>query len=141
MKVKPAGSNERIGEADAADPAFRAISNDRRRAAITLLDRNGPMLVSNLSERIAAAEYDKPPEHLSAQERKRVYIAMTQRHLGELSDVGMADVDERNVWARPGPLTEVAADYIGLGRRLFEEVARYQGDAPDEPEAPVVRAD
>ncbi|MFC6953352.1 DUF7344 domain-containing protein [Halorubellus litoreus] len=93
------------GTADADEPAnasfsrdavLEMLSNQRRRFVIHALKRtDGPMSVSDLAERVASWEYDKPVEQLDHRERKRVRNALRQFHLSKMADYGFIDFDAR----------------------------------------------
>ncbi|QSG03874.1 DUF7344 domain-containing protein [Natranaeroarchaeum sulfidigenes] len=96
------------------DSVLEVLSNRRRRFAIHYLKRqhgfNGrhpePVELSELAERIAGWEYDKPPERLTAQERKRVVNALRQFHLPKMDEYGFVEYDAQRGTIR---LTEPAA--------------------------------
>ncbi|MFC7116243.1 hypothetical protein ACFQH2_16610 [Natronoarchaeum sp. GCM10025703] len=79
------------------------MSNQRRRFAIHYLkqqysftsQRPAPVDIGELAEQIASWEYDKPAEHLTAQERKRVQNALRQFHLPKMDDYGFVDYDSQ----------------------------------------------
>jgi len=77
------------------------LRNDRRRAAITVLDEEGgSATIRELSERIATLESDEdpPPRNL----RQSVYVSLHQTHLPKLDalDIVDYDTDTKNVVLR-----------------------------------------
>jgi hypothetical protein len=72
------------------------LGNDRRRAVLDLLRRNGDRAsVRDLAAEIAAAENDKHPERVTYRERKRVQTALSQFHLPKMDDHGLVKFDPR----------------------------------------------
>lgn len=71
------------------DAIHEILSNPRRRAALRILDENGPMEKGELSTLVAADEYDKDPEQLTSDERKRVHISLYQQHNDVLKDANV----------------------------------------------------
>lgn len=71
------------------DTIHELLSNARRRAILKLLAENEPMDKSDLSEHVASIEYEKPINELTSQERKRVYISLTQSHLDRLEEANV----------------------------------------------------
>lgn len=79
----------------ASDAVYDALADKRRRYALHYLkQRSEPVTVRELSEQVAAWENEKPAEELASQERKRVYIALYQSHLGTLDAEGLVDYDD-----------------------------------------------
>ncbi|WP_218818977.1 DUF7344 domain-containing protein [Halorubrum vacuolatum] len=75
---------------------LNALSNARRRRLLLLLDqRSEPVSAGELATEIAARENGIEPNAVSCQQRKRVYIALTQHHLAILDEVGAIDYDEQ----------------------------------------------
>jgi hypothetical protein len=90
-----------------------AIKVRRRRAVIIELDQEDtPVSLSELVERIAADEYNKHRDKLTAQERKRVYIALYQVHLGKLHDVGAIAYNEDEGMIDTSNATQPLAELI-----------------------------
>ena len=87
---------ERTDTAFSRDAVLEMLSNQRRRFVIHALKRaDGPMSVSDLAERVASWEYDKPVEQLDHRERKRVRNALRQFHLSKMAEYGFIDFDAR----------------------------------------------
>lgn len=77
------------------DDLYLALADKRRRYTLHYLkQREEPVSVRELSEQVAAWENDKPVDELGHQERKRVYVALHQSHLGTLSKEGLIQYDE-----------------------------------------------
>lgn len=110
------------------DDLFHVLRNRRRRYAIHHLKRAGePVDVGDLATQVAAWENEVPVEAVTAQQRRRVYNALQQTHVPELEELGIVDVDRRDVALTDGAddldiYLEVIADddvpwskyYIGL---------------------------
>lgn len=80
------------------EEVFTLLSNQRRRRIVRLLaDADGEMTISDLSERIAAAEEGVDRDDLSRPERKRVYVTLYQCHLPKLEEHGVVSMDDDGV--------------------------------------------
>lgn len=76
------------------DTLFDLLSNTRRRFVLHyLLGRDEPVSIQELSRQTAAWELETPPEDLSSQEVKRVYVALYQTHVPKLEDAGVVEYD------------------------------------------------
>lgn len=90
------------------ETVFSILQNRRRRYALHFLKQeNGPVQIGDLTERVAAWEYDTTISEISPQERKRVYVSMVQTHLPRMEDEGILtfDLDRKEV-----ELTQAAED-------------------------------
>jgi hypothetical protein len=80
------------------DPSevFDLLKPERRQAVVDVLAsvEKGPISVSNLAEEVAAIEYACTPTELSSQQRKRVYIALSQVHLPRLAEAEIVSYDD-----------------------------------------------
>jgi len=98
------------------EEAVLAIQNSRRRHVLVLLDeQDEPMTTSQLAEEIAAIEQDKEISQLNSQERKRVYIALYQKHLSKLDEVDAINYNERS---KEVHVTKATPGLAGLIRHL-----------------------
>lgn len=98
------------------DVAFDAIGNSRRRRVVLSLSRSpGEVAADELAVEIAAIENAIDPSKVGSDERTSVYIALTQRHLDILDEVGAVDYDDRSKTVTATDATEPLAEYI---RRL-----------------------
>lgn len=78
------------------DLVFEILSNQRRRMVLYYLRQTGEsMSVKELARKIAARENDVPPEDLTSQQRKRVYVSLYQTHLPKLESTGMIEYDDQ----------------------------------------------
>lgn len=76
------------------DAVLEMLSNQRRRFVVHALKRaDGSLSVSELAERVASWEYDKPVEQLDHRERKRVRNALRQFHLSKMAEYGFVEYD------------------------------------------------
>lgn len=76
------------------DVVFELLKNERRRRVLRYLNEGSESTtLRTLAEHIAGLEYDKPPDALSSDERKRVYIGLYQCHLPKLDDAGVIDFE------------------------------------------------
>lgn len=86
------------------DEVFGLLQNRRRRHVLRYLHTVADHVeVGPLAVHIAACECDKPPEEITTQERKRVYVALYQSHLSKMDDAGVIDYDSRAGRIEPGP--------------------------------------
>jgi len=77
------------------DEAYDLLSSARRRYVIShLRSREGPVVLSDLSERLAAWENDIPVDELSDKQIKRIYVSLYQTHLPKLEDAGLIEYDK-----------------------------------------------
>lgn len=77
------------------DTTLEVLSNQRRRFTIHYLKQHDDrqVSVSELATQVAAWEYDKDPNALAHQERKRVQNALRQFHLPKMDDYGFIEYD------------------------------------------------
>lgn len=76
------------------DEAYELLSSARRRFVISYLrSQDEPVVLNQLSQRLAAWENDVPVEELSDQQIKRIYVSLYQTHLPKLEEVGLIDYD------------------------------------------------
>lgn len=88
------------------DEIFDILCNRRRRQALHyLLQKETPLTVRELSRQIAAWENDIEPEHVSSDQRRRVYVALHQTHLPAMDDANVLDYESGDI-----ELTEHAED-------------------------------
>lgn len=83
------------------DELVTAIQNDRRRLVLLFADEFAtPISAGDLAEAIAVLENGQNKSELNAQDRKRVYISLTQCHLDTLDDLGAVVYDDRSkqIW-------------------------------------------
>jgi hypothetical protein len=88
---------------------FEVLSNQRRRYAYHYLKQvdQRPVDVKELTNHVAAWEYDKDPERVNTDERNRVATALRQFHLPKMDETGFVDYDRTRGEA---VLREEAAD-------------------------------
>lgn len=74
---------------------YEMLGNQRRRYALHYIERQEPERVElrDLSEHVAAWEYEKRATELTAAERKRVQTALHQFHLPKLAEAGLVEYD------------------------------------------------
>ena len=102
------------------DDALTCLSNERRRYTIEIVhDRGEQISLSEVSERVAARQYDVDRGELSSKKRKCVYTGLYQAHMGILTDVGAVDFDERAKTLAPAENTAVLAYTIDTLEKQF----------------------
>lgn len=88
------GTTERVQSDLEPDEIFMLLNNSRRQAIIRLIsDVEGGVTLSELTERIAAAEKDVDRSDLSKDARKRVYVSCYQCHLPKLEEHDVVSVN------------------------------------------------
>lgn len=104
------------------DDVFDALRAGRRREALRYLDANGgEASLGTIAEHVAAVENDIAPAAVTADQRKRVYIALHQCHLPKLADLGVVEYDDRDpvrllpAARRPLPYLYFDPDDVVLG--------------------------
>jgi len=75
------------------DDTFTVLRNARRRWTMHVLSEHGSLDRSELADRVAEIEYDRPIEDISGDDRHVVYVSLQQTHLDALED---ADVIRRD---------------------------------------------
>ena len=106
------------------DETVEAIGNSRRRHVLVLLDdQDGEVSTGDLAEAIASIETGKEIPELTAQERKRVYIALYQSHLDTLDELGAIIFNSRSKEVRK---TNATAGLVSLVRHLESQCERVE---------------
>jgi hypothetical protein len=100
-------TNEQV-ELDEGD-VFEVLSNQRRRYTFHYLKsvERRPVDTYELTNHVAAWEYDKEPRAVTAEERNRVSTALRQFHLPKMDNAGFVEYDRQRGEA---VLREEAAD-------------------------------
>lgn len=88
------------------------LGNERRRLVLRLVGDCGELPVDELSRHVAGAQNCKPVDAVTADERKRVYIALVQTHLETLEDSGLVVYDDRMKAVAPTDSTAAAVHLI-----------------------------
>ena len=95
------------------DDAFDAVSNSRRRRVILSVARAvDAITASDLAIEIAAIENRVQPSRVTSEQRTRVYVSLTQRHLDTLAELGVIDYDDRSKEAKPNDVTKALAEAV-----------------------------
>jgi DNA-binding transcriptional ArsR family regulator len=93
---------ETVGRVDqdrpTRDELFHVLRNRRRRFAIHHLKQAPePVDVGDLATQVAAWENGVSTREVTSRQRRRVYNALQQTHLSELSRMGLVEVERREV--------------------------------------------
>lgn len=81
-------------DVDDVEAVLATLANDRRRAALSVLDAlEGATSVTKLAERVAAREDDTDPGSVSATERRRIEISLYHAHLPAMEGAGLLEYD------------------------------------------------
>lgn len=113
MSTQHTGGQKVSGSIE-TDQQFHLLSNERRRSVIQVVDEYGSIGLSELAERVASKEYNKPVDRLDSQERKRVYISLYQCHLPKMDDAGAIDYDCDRGFVKPRDIDDLVW-YINNG--------------------------
>jgi hypothetical protein len=109
---RPTGSED---EEFGPDDVFHLLQNQRRRRVLRCLRGvEGTVSMSDLTEQVAAWEHGTTVEALSSTQRQRVYIALYQRHLPKLDDMGVLDYNQSRGFVTPRPRAERIVDYLDM---------------------------
>jgi hypothetical protein len=80
------------------DELFQLLSSQRRRFALhACRTARTPVALSDLAQQVAAWEYGKDRDAVTAEERRRVYTSLQQTHLPALDEAGIVDVEDKQV--------------------------------------------
>lgn len=97
-----------------ADDIYHILQTKRRRDVLRYLrDADGPVRLRDLAERVAAWEQETTVEHLSSDERQRVYISLYQSHLPKLDNRGIVEYDKDRGRVEATPLAAQFEPYLG----------------------------
>ncbi|WP_438267090.1 DUF7344 domain-containing protein [Haladaptatus salinisoli] len=108
------------------DQVFDLLRNVRRRYALHYLRRvNHTVNLSDLTDHVAAWEYETPPEELASKQRKRVYISLYQTHLPALADAGIVDYDRDTGKIQPTRRIRLFDSYLGAFTKPTRPWYRY----------------
>jgi len=76
------------------DTVFDLLSSARRRYILYhLRQHEGEASINELASQIAVWENDVPPDELTRQDEKRVYVSLYQTHVPKLEEQGIVDYD------------------------------------------------
>jgi len=85
------------------DHVFGILGDEQRRYALACMSRGAaPVTTTELAERVAACEYEKSPERLTARERERVQVRLQRAHLPKLDAVAAVSYDRERGVVEPG---------------------------------------
>lgn len=100
-------------EALSPDDIFHILQTNRRRDAISyLLDREGPVKMSDIAEHVSAKEHETTVRELTSTQRQRVYIPLYQSHLPKLDEKGVIDYNKPRGIVRPTERIEMFRPYL-----------------------------
>jgi len=105
------------------DDALDLLRNSRRRQVIKFVwtQPSGETDIGELADHIAAEENDCTPAAVSSEQRKRVYVALYQSHLGKLEDADVVD------WEKDRGTVEIAPNLDPLAETLDQLEGRLWG--------------
>ncbi|TQQ79327.1 hypothetical protein EGH24_11900 [Halonotius terrestris] len=95
------------------DQVFAVLKNERRRRVLGMLKQTDDKLsLSDLAERIAALENDKPIEQLTSSERKCVYVGLYQCHLPKMDSMDVIEFNKSRGTVARAANTDAVYDYL-----------------------------
>ena len=97
------------------DDIFHLLQCRRRRLVLKYLreyDGDGPAIMSDITEHIAALENDTTVRSLTSQQRQRVYIALYQSHLPKMDHAGIIDYNQNRGYVECTDLTDDFHPYL-----------------------------
>lgn len=109
------GKKQQKGGLDEGD-IHGALSNDRRRMVIELLEEHGELSARELSERIAADETGEDPPPRAA--RQSAYVSLKQTHLDHLEELDVVSREAGDDAVRLAEGAEAVTAYMGPLRRF-----------------------
>ncbi|WP_254663388.1 hypothetical protein [Haladaptatus sp. W1] len=116
MKVFTEQLNDSMNRTELSqDQVFELLKNMRRRYAVHYLRReNRAVDFSDVTDHVAAWEYNTSPTDLLSKQRKRVYISLYQTHIPALADAGIIDYNPETGKIRPTNRIRVFDDYLNV---------------------------
>ena len=114
-----AGANQNENDTEfTIDEATEVLRSERRRRLLEYLDEaeNGEADLSTVAE--AVAEFECGTGY-SAEERKRVYIALYQSHVPKLEEYGVVEDDRRRL--STGPAFEKTVRFLRALQRVEDD--------------------
>jgi hypothetical protein len=98
---------------DRPDVIFSALSNRRRRLAVSVLrGAEAPLDIGPLATRIAAHEHGIDSNAVTHRQRKSVYTALHQNHLPKLADAGFISAEREWVGIRLTDRADVLESHL-----------------------------
>lgn len=94
---------------------YDVLRSSRRREVIAYLLRQGGAPVREVTDHVAAEEYDVEPDEVSSEQRKRVYTALCQCHLLRLDEFGVVAFDEDEKYVALADVPDRVARYLTDG--------------------------
>lgn len=94
------------------DGTLSVLANERRRTVLTCMrNETDPVSLSELAERVAAAERDAPPPRVAKDRVERTKISLHHSHLPKLAEADAVEYDtvDRTVELDDGALELLAA--------------------------------
>jgi hypothetical protein len=105
---------------------FELLKSVRRRYAVHYLRReNSTVDFADMTDHVAAWEYDTTPANLLRKQRKRVYISLYQTHIPALAEAGIIDYDPETGKIRPTSRIRAFDDYLNVSTKPMLPWAHY----------------
>ncbi len=108
------------------DQVFELLKSLRRRYAVHYLRReNCTVDLADVTDHVAAWEYNTTPADLLNEQRKRVYISLYQTHIPALANAGVIDYNPETREIQPTNRIQIFDDYLNVFTRPIRPWNRY----------------
>ncbi|WP_266083210.1 DUF7344 domain-containing protein [Haladaptatus caseinilyticus] len=127
MKAVTEQLNDSMNRAELSrDQVFELLNSMRRRYAVHYLRReNCRVDFADVTNHVAAWEYNTTPTALLSEQRKRVYISLYQTHIPALANAGIIDYNPETGEIQPTSRIRVFDDYLNVFTRPMLPWNRY----------------
>jgi hypothetical protein len=100
------------------DVVFDILSNRRRRYILSsLYQRDDPITLMDFANEIAAWENGVPPDEVTSDQQKRVYVSVYQTHVPKLQDAGVITYESDSGLIELTERAEDLVQYLPVERR------------------------
>ena len=131
--VEPKRSTEREAiDDDSITDLLSILQNDRRRVVLdelAFIGHDDWLTLDELTDRLAACEFGRPPAQITSAERKRVYVSLYQTHVPRLADVGLIETRDRKTELRLTVAGHAAHRLLPHARTTADAVAELRGES------------
>jgi len=127
MKVFAETMNDSMNRTELSqDQVFEVLQSMRRRYAVHYLRReNCRVDFSDMTDHVAAWEYNTSPTDLLSEQRKRVYVSLYQTHIPALAEAGIIDYNAETGKIRPTSRIRQFDNYLNVFIRPMLPWDRY----------------
>ena len=107
---------------------FDALSSDRRRRVLTILQQTEQITTEELSRRVADLEVDDGGSGVSP-DREEVSVSLVHNHLPRLSDISLVAYDAHDGTVARGEAFETVLPIVERATTLADEIEDPKSDA------------